>query len=285
MKYREIYELGSLKLKAAGIEEYNLDARLLLEHVLNTTATTLFSDPDMMVDEEGEKTYLALIDERAKHVPLQHITKKQWFMGLEFNVSKDVLIPRQDTECLVELVQGELHDGMKILDMCTGSGCILLSLLKYSNDCVGVGADISDKALKIAYKNAVDLGMEEKLSDESLRFIQGNLFENVNETFDIIVSNPPYIVTCEIESLMPEVKDHEPFIALNGKEDGLYFYNEIVKVADKYLNKGGFIAFEIGNTQGMEVSKLLKDAGFIDVKVTKDLCGNDRVVSARRSVL
>lgn len=285
MKYREIYELGSLKLKAAGIEEYNLDARLLLEHVLNTTTTTLFSDPDMMVDEEGEKTYLALIDERAKHVPLQHITKKQWFMGLEFNVSKDVLIPRQDTECLVELVQGELHDGMKILDMCTGSGCILLSLLKYSNDCVGVGADISDKALKIAHKNAVDLGMEEKLSDESLRFIQGNLFENVNETFDIIVSNPPYIVTCEIESLMPEVKDHEPFIALNGKEDGLYFYNEIVKVADKYLNKGGFIAFEIGNTQGMEVSKLLKDAGFIDVKVTKDLCGNDRVVSARRSVL
>lgn len=285
MKYREIYELGSLKLKAAGIEEYNLDARLLLEHVLNTTATTLFSDPDMMVDEAGEKTYLALIDERAKHVPLQHITKKQWFMGLEFNVSKDVLIPRQDTECLVELVQGELHDGMKILDMCTGSGCILLSLLKYSNDCVGVGADISDKALKIAHKNAVDLGMEEKLSDESLRFIQGNLFENVNETFDIIVSNPPYIVTCEIESLMPEVKDHEPFIALNGKEDGLYFYNEIVKVADKYLNKGGFIAFEIGNTQGREVSKLLKDAGFIDVKVTKDLCGNDRVVSARRSVL
>lgn len=285
MKYRELYELGSLKLKAAGIDEYSLDARLLLEHVLGTTATTLFSDPFMEVAQENEEIYLSYIDKRGQHIPLQHITGKQWFMGLEFNVSKDVLIPRQDTECLVELVQKEVHDGMKILDMCTGSGCILLSLLKYSNDCHGVGADVSDKALEIARKNAVDLEMEEKLSDGSLRFIQGNLFENINETFDIIVSNPPYIVTCEIESLMPEVKDHEPFIALNGKEDGLYFYNEIVKHSFDYLNKGGLLAFEIGNTQGKDVSRLMTEAGYIDVKVTKDLCGNDRVVSGIRSVL
>lgn len=285
MKYRELYELGSLKLKAAGIDEYNLDARLLLEHVLETTATTLFSNPTMEVFKEKEEKYLELIDKRGKHIPLQHLTGKQWFMGLEFNVSKDVLIPRQDTECLVETVQKELHDGMKILDMCTGSGCILLSLLKYSNDCSGVGADVSEKALEIAEKNAKDLQMDKMLTDGRLKFVLGNLFENIDETFDIIVSNPPYIVTCEIESLMPEVKDHEPFIALNGKEDGLFFYNEIVRESFKYLNKGGLLAFEIGNTQGRDVSNLMKEAGFIDVNVIKDLCGNDRVVSGRRSVL
>lgn len=285
MKYRELYELGTLKLKASGIDEYNLDARLLLEHVLGTSATTLFSEPNMEVQKEGEDKYLELIDKRGQHIPLQHLTGKQWFMGLEFNVSKDVLIPRQDTECLVELVAHELHDGMKILDMCTGSGCILLSLLHYSNDCSGLGADLSTKALEIANKNAVDLGMDEMISDGRLRFVQGNLFENIDETFDIIVSNPPYIVTCEIESLMPEVRDHEPFMALNGKEDGLFFYREIVKESSRYLNKGGLLAFEIGNTQGKDVSSLLEEAGFVDVKVTKDLCGNDRVVSGIRSVL
>lgn len=285
MTYKEAYELGALKLKAAEIDEYALDARLLLEYIMDSSSDTLYSHPELVVDEGQKNRYLEVIDKRSRHIPLQHITKEQWFMGLRFMVSPDVLIPRQDTECLVEEVLHNLHDGMSILDMCTGSGCILLSLLHYSNDCSGVGADLSEKALAVAVENAKELGMEEKLLDGSLSFAKSDIYENVTGMYDIIVSNPPYIVTCEIESLMPEVRDHEPFMALNGKEDGLFFYRRIVEGANEHLKKGGFIAFEIGNTQGREVGEILTKAGYIDVKVTKDYCGNDRVVSARRSVL
>ena len=272
MKYRELYEFGCLTLKAADILEYKNDARLLLEFVCGTSPNDLFARPDMNVETDRYDTYVNLLRLREKHVPLQHLTGKQGFMGLEFYVNSDVLIPRPDTETLVEEVLKELHDGMRILDMCTGSGCILLSLIHYSNDCTGVGADISERALKVAEKNAESLGI-------SAEFVESDLFGNIEGKFDILVSNPPYIKTGEIEGLMPEVKDHDPFLALNGHETGLYFYEKIINEAPEFLNPGAFIAFEIGSEQGEAVKKLMEDKGFKYVEVKKDLSGLDRVVT------
>ena len=277
MNYLKTLNRGRLILKAAEIEECDLDARLLLEYVCKTDRSAVILDPHRELTESEESEYEELLKKRASHIPLQHLTGIQGFMGLDFCVNKDVLIPRQDTESLVEEVMKEMHDGMRILDMCTGSGCILLSLLHYSNDCIGVGADISPAALSVAKKNADRLGIEAD-------FIESDLFENVDGVFDIIVSNPPYIRTCEIEELMPEVKDHDPFIALNGKEDGVTFYRRIIKDAPDHLVMGGLLAFEIGNDQGKAVSDMMNDAGFTGVCVLKDLCGNDRVVLGRKKI-
>lgn len=277
MNYLKTLNRGRLILKAAEIEECDLDARLLLEYVCKTDPSAVILDPHRELTESEESEYEELLKKRASHIPLQHLTGIQGFMGLDFCVNKDVLIPRQDTESLVEEVMKEMHDGMRILDMCTGSGCILLSLLHYSNDCIGVGADISPAALSVAKKNADRLGIEAD-------FIESDLFENVDGVFDIIVSNPPYIRTCEIEELMPEVKDHDPFIALNGKEDGVTFYRRIIKDAPHHLVMGGLLAFEIGNDQGKAVSDIMNDAGFTGVCVLKDLCGNDRVVLGRKRI-
>lgn len=272
MNYRELYEFGCLRLKAADISDYKIDARLLLEHVCNTSYNDLFVKGEEAIDEVKEQEYKGLCDKRALHIPLQHLTGTQGFMGLDFKVSKDVLIPRPDTETLVEEVLKELHDGMNIIDMCTGSGCILLSLLHYSNDCKGVGVDISEAALEIAKENAVSLGIE------NASFIKSDLFGEVSGKFDILVSNPPYIRTCEIEELMPEVRDHDPFIALNGHETGVYFYERIINESRQFLKRGALVAFEIGNDQEKEVTKLMTDAGFLDVTCIKDLGGNPRVV-------
>jgi len=277
MTYWDSYEQGSLLLKAAEIEEYALDSRLLLEFVCKTERSALFTHKERVLTEAEEQEYFELIKKRATHIPLQHLTGVQGFMCLEFVVNGDVLIPRADTETLVEVVMKELHDGMKILDMCTGSGCILLSLLHYSNDCEGTGADISAGALKIAKQNA------EKLSIDA-QFVESNLFEKVEGKYDIIVSNPPYIRTCEIEELMPEVRDHDPFIALNGKEDGVTFYRNIINEAPKYLVRGGLLAFEIGCDQGKAVCDMMTAAGFTGVEVKKDLCGMDRVVTGRTKI-
>lgn len=271
MNYRETYEFGCLNLKAADISDYNIDARLLLEHCLGTTYNDLFINGTKEVSEEKLAEYKTLIEKRAKHIPLQHLTNSQMFMGLDFFVTPDVLVPRADTETLVEEAMKHVHDGMRILDMCTGSGCILLSLLHFSNDCEGIGADISEKALAVAKENASRLGIEAS-------FVKSDLFENVEGTFDVFVSNPPYIRTCEIEELMPEVRDHDPFIALDGHASGIYFYEKIVARLPEFLNRGAYVAFEIGNDQGKEVSALLERSGFYDVNVINDLCGNPRVV-------
>ncbi|MBR5761825.1 MAG: peptide chain release factor N(5)-glutamine methyltransferase, partial [Lachnospiraceae bacterium] len=232
MKYKEAYELGCLRLKAADISDYKTDARLLLEYVCGTTYGDLFTKGDDEVSIECEARFNELLGKRSNHIPLQHLTGRQEFMGLEFLVNENVLVPRADTETLVEEVLKDLHDGMRVLDMCTGSGCIILSLLKFSNDCEGVGVDISEKALEVAKSNAEALNI-------NATFIQSDLFENVEGKFDILVSNPPYIRTCEIEELMPEVRDHDPFIALNGHETGVFFYEKIVAQAPKFLNRGG----------------------------------------------
>ncbi len=272
MEYETLYRLGIKQLKEAHIEEAELDARLLLEEICGTNRNYLLVHGKEPVTEEQYRCYVNYIEERSHHVPLQHILGYQEFMGLHFSVTPDVLIPRQDTETLVEEVMRNLHDGMHILDMCTGSGCILLSLLKYSNDCVGIGVDLSEKALLVAEGNARALGLRAD-------FVQSNLFENVTGRYEFIVSNPPYIPSRVIPTLMEEVREHDPFIALDGKEDGLYFYREIIRQAGEYLYPGGMLFFEIGCGQAADVSEFMKKAGYKEVTVCKDLSGLDRVVS------
>ena len=278
MKYRDLYNQGIEKLSSENIVDAKIDARLLLEYACKTDRNALFLKGDMEVTEDETKVYFDLISKRMKHIPLQHLTGEQDFMGLTFTVNEHVLIPRQDTECLVEIVLKHLHDGMRILDMCTGSGCIVISLLHYSNDCQGVGVDLSEEALKVATHNASVLGNNGIADKMDAIFVQSNLFEKVDGKFDIIVSNPPYIKTEVIDTLMPEVKDFEPMMALDGTEDGLYFYRKIILDAKKHLNRGGQLFFEIGYDQGKEVSDLMCEAGYVNVEVAKDLAGLDRVV-------
>ena len=274
MNYQQCYEMGVSRLGVADIAEAKLDARLLLEYICGTNRNDLLVHGDREVSKEQMEWYEAAIAKRESRIPLQHITGEQEFMGLTFQVNEHVLIPRQDTEVLVEEVMRDMMDGMHILDMCTGSGCILISLLHYSNDCVGTGVDLSPNALLVAKENA------EKILGEkcSYSFIESNLFENVEGVFDVIVSNPPYIQTKVIDTLMPEVRLHEPMMALDGSEDGLLFYRRIVEESKMHLRKEGRLCFEIGYDQGEAVKKLMEDGGFKEVKVIKDLAGLDRVV-------
>lgn len=276
MTYRECYEQGCRTLQAAGIEEAALDARLLLETVCGTDRNDLLVHGEQPVAPEAEEKYLNWIRQRAEHIPLQQLTGEQGFMGLTFNVNEHVLIPRQDTEILVEEVLKELHDGMRVLDMCTGSGCILLSLLHYSNDCEGLGVDLSAEALEVAGRNVLKVLTPEKA--EHAHFLQSDLFEKVEGKFEIIVSNPPYIASAEVEKLMPEVRDHEPRMALDGTEDGLYFYRRIIEEAGKHLVSSGMLFFEIGYDQGQAVSELMRTEGYCEVQVVQDYAGLDRVV-------
>ena len=276
MTYRECYEQGCRTLQAAGIEEATLDARLLLEAVCGTDRNDLLVHGEQPVAPEAEEKYLNWIRQRAEHIPLQQLTGEQDFMGLTFSVNEHVLIPRQDTEILVEEVLKELHDRMRILDMCTGSGCILLSLLHYSNDCEGLGVDLSAEALEVAGRNVLKVLTPEKA--EHAHFLQSDLFEKVEGKFEIIVSNPPYIASAEVEKLMPEVRDHEPRMALDGTEDGLYFYRRIIEEAGKHLVSSGMLFFEIGYDQGQAVSELMRTEGYCDVQVVQDYAGLDRVV-------
>ncbi len=274
MTYAEIYRQGVKRLERAEVPEAALDARLLLEYVCNTDRNTLLVHGEREVTEEEAARYDEVLAVRAKRIPIQQIMGVQEFMGLEFAVNEHVLIPRQDTEILVEEVLKNLHDGMRILDMCTGSGCILISLLHYSNECSGVGADISKEALTVAKRNAGKLLSESKPAE----FILSNLFENIEGKFEVIVSNPPYIRPDVIETLMPEVREHEPMMALDGGVDGLDFYREIVSIGKAYLAGGGMMFFEIGYDQGEDVKKLMEQAGFAEVNVVKDYAGLDRVV-------
>lgn len=285
MTYRECYEWGVSTLSKAGIEEAALDARILLEHVCHTERNDLYAHGERSVDEMEENFYRTYIGKRGEHIPLQHLMHLQNFMGLDFYVNEHVLIPRQDTEVLVEEILKDLGDGSRILDLCTGSGCIVLSLMHYSNESSALATDLSDKALEVAKRNAEDLGLGRVIEEGRLCFSQGDLWEAVpdGEKFDIIVSNPPYIASKVIETLMPEVKEHEPMMALDGGEDGLIFYRTIIDKAQDYLAVGGSLYFEIGYDQGQAVSDLLKGKGFQNVRVVKDYAGLDRVVCADRA--
>ena len=272
MQYAKLYQIGKEQLQKAGITDAELDARLLLEFICHTDRNALYAHGDQEIEDEKMQDFLQLIEKRAVHIPLQHLTGEQNFMGLDFLVNEHVLLPRQDTENLEEEIMRDLHDGIRILDMCTGSGCILLSLLHYSNDCSGVGVDVSEDALAVARQNA------DRLAEKQAVFIQSDLFEKVEGSFDLIVSNPPYIRSQEIAGLMPEVREHEPHLALDGKDDGLHFYREIIKGAMPHLKRGGQLFFEIGYDQGEAVQALLAANGYTEIAVVKDYARLDRVV-------
>ena len=275
---RNLYQSGTESLEKAGIAEAKLDAWYLLEYETGISRAMFFTDPDRMIEENIAERYQKDIETRAKRIPLQHITGEQEFMGLTFKVNEHVLVPRQDTESLVEEALKKIAPGMKILDMCTGSGCILESILKFAQkkkmQINGTGCDISKEALKVAKENNDRL-------EAGASFIQGDLFEHIEEVYDMIVSNPPYIRTEEISRLEDEVKLHDPWIALDGKEDGLYFYRRIVKDSTEHIKNGGYLLFEIGFDQGKDVSELMKDHGYEEIQVKKDLAGLDRVVIGR----
>ena len=287
MDYASLYREGEEKLNNANVPEASLDARLLLEYVCGTGHNTLLSHGDMEVSEENEAKYRDFIAKRLDRLPVAYIVGNTEFMGIEFDVTKDVLIPNQDTETLAEEALRYLHDGMSVLDLCTGSGCIALSLLKYSNDTHAVGTDMSDAALLIAEKNAEKLGLDERFDAVKADIFPGNSPEGeprvdnsaFDKKYDLIVSNPPYIPTAVIETLEPEVKTFEPYMALDGSEDGLAFYKRIVPGAREYLYKSGYLLLEIGYDQGEAVPALMEPNGYKDVQVIKDLGGNDRVVS------
>ena len=288
---KNAYKEGKEILAKAGITEADLDAWYLLEFVTGITKARYYMDPDQSMDPEAWKKYKEYLEKRRNHIPLQHITGSQEFMGLEFLVNEHVLIPRQDTECLVELAVEDIRNRktqnrcesnntadqkneqkVKVLDLCTGSGCIGISVAKLCPDTEVTLADISEGALSVAKKNAQNL-------DAGVTLIKGNLFENIEGRFDYILSNPPYIPSEVIEGLMPEVKEHEPRLALDGEADGLSFYREIINEAPDYLNPDGRIYFEIGAEQGEDLTHLMNERGFSEVKVHKDLAGLDRIVT------
>ena len=282
----EALKNGVLKLKNAGIEEYENDAWLLLSFAAGVSRAYYYAHSENVLPEEQCLAYLQYIDRRASRVPLQHITHQAYFMGYEFYVDESVLIPRQDTEVLVEECLKTMKGvpSPRILDMCTGSGCILTSLLLERTDAAGTGADVSKDALKTAERNAETLGTRER-SD----FILSNLFSapyfdeiyrHKERKYDILVSNPPYIRTEVIGTLSREVKDHDPGIALDGGTDGLYFYREITNAAAGYLKPGGKLLYEIGYDQAEDVREILSLGGFKNIHIVKDLSGLDRVAAA-----
>lgn len=271
MTLREAWNLGKKRLTAAEVPDADLDAWYLLEWCTGVSRSHYLAYPDEIISHDQEEQYRASLVKRERRIPLQQITGEQEFMGLSFYVNEHVLIPRQDTEILVEETAKFLRDGMQFLDLCTGSGCILLSLLHLKPGVEGTGVDLSPEALKVAEKNRERLGAKTAL-------IQSDLFDKIESAFDVIVSNPPYIKRAEIETLMDEVRLHEPYMALDGHEDGLYFYRKIAEEAPKYLRAGGGLFLEIGCDQGACVAELLRQQGFADVKVVKDLAGLDRVV-------
>lgn len=273
---QQIYREGKETLERAGIAEAELDAWYLLEYVTGISRASYYGDPGRVVSEEDLCRYRECIEKRAVHIPLQHITGEQEFMGLSFRVNDQVLIPRQDTETLVEEALKYAMPGMRVLDLCTGSGCILISLLHFCPGLTGVGSDISAEALKMARTNGQRLHVEERT-----QWLCGDLFEKVTGAFDLIISNPPYIRSAEIEELQEEVRLYDPRIALDGAEDGLLFYRRIIEESKSYLKNGGRLLFEIGCDQGRDVAELLENAGYTEVSVKKDLAGLDRVAAGR----
>ena len=281
MTISHLLQQGKERLAAAGIENADGDAWCLLEFVTGISKTWYLCNREQICSEEQKKQYKELIEKRASCIPLQYLTGEQVFMGLSFMVNSDVLIPRQDTEVLVEEVLKKAEDGWKVLDMCTGSGCILLSLAHFCRLKRAVGADLQKEALEVAKQNEKRLKDKLRLEEYSAEWICSDLFAQIKGKFDCIVSNPPYIPTAVIAKLAEEVKGHEPYLALDGGEDGLSFYRRLIKEAGNYFYPGGFLCLEIGFDQGEMVEVLLRENGFSEIERKKDLAGLDRVCMGR----
>ena len=274
MIYQEAMAWGSHVLGQAGVAEAKLDAWLLLETVCRINRTFYYSHMKETMTLEQQSEYEIAIRKRAERIPLQYITGEQEFMGLNFKVNSNVLVPRQDTETLVEEALKICQPGMEILDLGTGSGCIVISLMKNAHGMTATGSDISKQALLVAKENA-------RLHEVEIEWVRSNLYENISGRFDLIVSNPPYIPQEDILGLMPEVRDFEPVGALDGGVDGLDFYRQIIAQGKDYLNKDGYLYLEIGYDQGPAVTNMMCAAGYRDVAVVRDLAHQERVVKGR----
>lgn len=271
MTLRECLLYGKNYLHSHNIADSDIDAWLLLEYTAKIDRNYYFMHQFEEISNILADEYKILLVRRSEHVPLQYLTNEQEFMGFKFRVNENVLIPRQDTEILVEEAVNRLKPSMRVLDMCTGSGCIAVSLKRLARDIEVTAADISSKALAVAIENA-------ELNSADIEFIQSDLFKNIRGKFDIIVSNPPYIPSETVDLLMEEVREHEPRLALDGMSDGLHFYRLIVRESTRFLEDKGFLMLEIGHDQREAVINIMKEAGFKAVTGIKDLAGLDRVV-------
>ncbi|MCD8364294.1 MAG: peptide chain release factor N(5)-glutamine methyltransferase [Clostridiales bacterium] len=305
MTYREARLQAAGALRAAGIENEAAESGFLMEYACGSDLNFyLLHQGEEMPSDEATR-YKKLVADRCRRIPLQHLTGKQEFMGLSFFVNEHVLIPRQDTEVLVEEALKLLHQkcgtgkaamppsersgaehcvreriglpydpDRRVLDLCTGSGCIAVSLKHFFPELAVCASDISGEALTLARINAV-------ANHTGITFIESDLFSEITERFHMIISNPPYIPSAVIRELMPEVREHEPLRALDGGDDGLAFYRRIIGESPDYLLPGGYLLFEIGSDQGGAVSEMMREKGFADIKVLPDLAGLDRVVRGR----
>lgn len=277
MNIRELYNYGRDNLKQSQIEDYDLIAKLIIEHVCKIDKNTILVHENDEVDKERCFEYKESIEQICNGKPVQYVTNKQEFMGLIFYVDEDVLIPQPDTEIIVEEVINEYRDkDCRIMDLCTGSGAIGISIAKYMEKSKIVASDISEKAIQISKLNA-----EKNSVWKRMKFIESNMFENIDENeFDAIVSNPPYIETDVIDELSIQVKN-EPYMALDGGLDGLKFYRIIANESWKYIKNNGKLFLEIGYNQREAVENILKQSGkYVDIYSKKDLGDNDRIVVA-----
>ncbi len=276
MNIRQIIEKGAIELKINGIEMPKTKARMLIQFILNKPRQYIIVNDQKNLEKETEETYFKCIDMLKQGMPIEHITHQKEFMKLNFYVDENVLIPRQDTEILVEEVIdiAKKMKAKKILDLCTGSGAIAVSLAKYIDNCEVTALDISPKALEIAKLNAKNNEVENKIT-----FIESDIFGNLPlEKYDIIVSNPPYIKKEIIKTLNKDVQ-REPRIALDGGDDGLDFYRKIIKESYEYLKFKGYLCLEIGYDQKKDVIQLInQEDKYINTYSKKDLFGNDRIV-------
>ena len=289
MTIQELLVLGKEKLESSGNEYAKYERKVLLEEVLGYNYMYMLMHGDEEVPSGKEQEYLQLLEKRCSHYPLQYLLVYAHFMDYTFYVNESVLIPRNDTEILVEAAdsllktlaaegqenvpEGETHvKPLRVLDLCCGSGCIGISLKLYHGDIDLTLTDISEDALEVTRRNLDKYDVKAEL-------VCDNLLDGITEKMDMIVSNPPYIEHGVIDSLMPEVKEYEPILALDGGEDGLDFYRKIIAEAPGHLDSQGWVLFEIGYNQGEAVSGLMRQAGFKDVEVRKDYAGFDRVVS------
>lgn len=275
---RQLILEASKMMDEAKIPESRLEAEIFMMKALNFSRTKLFTEPEFEPDKKTVEFFFEMVKRRMKNEPSQYITGSCEFMGLDFDVNENVLIPRCDTEVLVETAidYAKKYKLKKFAEIGTGSGCIAISLAYYGKINM-VSADISKKTLETAVKNANKIGVS-----QTTEFILSDVFENFKDAkFDAVISNPPYIKREEINELMPEVREHEPISALDGGYDGLDFYKKISFGAKKYLRDGGWIFFEIGYDQSDDVHEILNEFGYTDIKTIKDLSGLDRVVVGR----
>lgn len=274
----ELLDKASKELKEENIDTYILDAQLLLGNVLAKDKLYIITNRDKNVSLKDEKEYFELIEKRKNKMPIKYILGETEFMGLDFNVEEGVLIPRGDTEILVEEVLSIINeeDELNVCDLCSGSGAIGISIANYRKKINVEEIDFYEVPEKVTKKNIIKHGLESRV-----KFIKSDLLKepiNQGKKYDVIVSNPPYIKADEISNLMDDVKKYEPHTALDGGDDGLVFYKRIIEESKTTLNNEGVLAFEIGYDQGEEVSNLMKEAGFYNIKLVKDLAGLDRVV-------